>query len=115
MGPADGAPQEDPLHDRTASNPRCRRARALAQQADLLLLDEPLTAVDAATQAVVLEVLGEQKARGTTVLVATHEVEVLHLLVDDVARLAAGRVVDVAPAARAAAPHHHSGASAWAG
>jgi ABC-type Mn2+/Zn2+ transport system ATPase subunit len=87
-------------------------ARALAQHADLLLLDEPLTAVDTATQAVFLEVLRQQNAAGVTVLVATHEVELLRPLVDKVAVLADGRLVEVASAP---ADHQSKGGAAWAG
>lgn len=47
-------------------------ARALVQQADLLLLDEPLNAVDAATRATVAGVLSDLKSKGKTVIVATH-------------------------------------------
>ena len=47
-------------------------ARALTQNADLLLLDEPLNAVDVATRQVVAEVLAKIKAQGKTVVVATH-------------------------------------------
>ena len=47
-------------------------ARALAQNADLLLLDEPLNAVDATTRQTVGEVLQKIKAKGKTVIVATH-------------------------------------------
>ena len=47
-------------------------ARALAQNADLLLLDEPLNAVDAGTRQTVGEVLHKIKAQGKTVIVATH-------------------------------------------
>ncbi|MBF0570286.1 MAG: metal ABC transporter ATP-binding protein [Candidatus Omnitrophica bacterium] len=47
-------------------------ARALAQNADLLLLDEPLNAVDESTRQTVSEVLHKIKAQGKTVIVATH-------------------------------------------
>ena len=47
-------------------------ARALAQNADLLLLDEPLNAVDVTTRQTVAEVLQKIKAQGKTVIVATH-------------------------------------------
>jgi len=47
-------------------------ARALAQNADLLLLDEPLNAVDATTRQTVGEVLQKIKSQGKTVIVATH-------------------------------------------
>jgi manganese/zinc/iron transport system ATP- binding protein len=48
-------------------------ARALAQDADVLLLDEPLVGIDAATQAVILEIIEEQRRAGTMVLLATHD------------------------------------------
>ncbi len=47
-------------------------ARALAQNADLLLLDEPLNAVDATTRRTVGELLRKIKSQGKTVMVATH-------------------------------------------
>jgi len=47
-------------------------ARALAQDADLLLLDEPLNAIDVATRDTVAKVLRTIKAKGKTVIVATH-------------------------------------------
>lgn len=48
-------------------------ARALAQQADILLLDEPFAGVDAATEAAILDVLQETKATGKTVVVVHHD------------------------------------------
>ena len=47
-------------------------ARALAQGADLLLLDEPLNAVDENTRQIVHTVLKQLKAQGKTTIVATH-------------------------------------------
>ncbi|MPZ15303.1 MAG: ATP-binding cassette domain-containing protein [Chloroflexi bacterium] len=48
-------------------------ARALAQDGDVLLLDEPLTGVDAQTQTIVLHMLTELRRRGRAVLVTTHD------------------------------------------
>jgi manganese/zinc/iron transport system ATP- binding protein len=48
-------------------------ARALAQQADVLLLDEPMNGIDAATQGVIMRVMEEQRASGKIVLLATHD------------------------------------------
>ena len=48
-------------------------ARALAQEAELLLLDEPMTGVDAPTQELVLEVIEEERRRGKLILMATHD------------------------------------------
>ena len=49
-------------------------ARALAQQASILLLDEPLSGVDAPSAEQVLGVLDELRDGGSTVLVATHDI-----------------------------------------
>lgn len=48
-------------------------ARALTQQADILLLDEPFAGVDAATEGAILDVLQETKASGKTVVVVHHD------------------------------------------
>jgi manganese/zinc/iron transport system ATP- binding protein len=48
-------------------------ARALAQEADVLLLDEPMNGIDAATQEVILAVIEEQRKAGKVVLLATHD------------------------------------------
>lgn len=48
-------------------------ARALAQEAELLLLDEPLTGLDIPSQEAILAILVELRAQGITALVATHD------------------------------------------
>ncbi|PSN17521.1 manganese ABC transporter ATP-binding protein [filamentous cyanobacterium CCP5] len=48
-------------------------ARALAQQADLFLLDEPFTGIDKKTETIMLELFTELKAEGKTLLVCSHE------------------------------------------
>ena len=48
-------------------------ARALAQQSDLYLLDEPFSAVDAATESAIISLLQELKMQGKTVLVVHHD------------------------------------------
>lgn len=48
-------------------------ARALAQQPHILLMDEPFTGVDAATQEVTLNLLDELRAQSVTVMVSTHD------------------------------------------
>lgn len=49
-------------------------ARALAQQADLLLLDEPLAGVDSASEALIMRVLRRCRDQGHTVLMVTHDI-----------------------------------------
>lgn len=48
-------------------------ARAMAQGADILLLDEPFAGVDAATERAILDVLQRTKAAGKTLLVVHHD------------------------------------------
>lgn len=50
-------------------------ARALAQQADIYLMDEPFVGVDAATENAILNLLQEMKERGKTVLIIHHDLQ----------------------------------------
>ena len=48
-------------------------ARALAQESDLYLMDEPFAGVDAATETAIVELLRELKERGKTLLIVHHD------------------------------------------
>ncbi len=50
-------------------------ARALAQEAELLLMDEPLTGLDVPAQEAIFEILDQLRGRGMTVLVSTHDLQ----------------------------------------
>ncbi len=50
-------------------------ARALAQEADLYFMDEPLAGVDAATERAIIEVLREIRGRGGTVICVHHDLQ----------------------------------------
>jgi manganese/iron transport system ATP-binding protein len=54
-------------------------ARAIAQGADLLLLDEPFNGVDGTTTEVLLRVLAGLRGEGMAVVMATHDLSVAHL------------------------------------
>lgn len=54
---------------------RALLARALVQEADLLLLDEPLSAVDAASRQIIARTLDGLRRQGKTALVATHHLD----------------------------------------
>ncbi len=90
-------------------------ARALASQPDVLLMDEPTAGVDAANQEVLAEVLARLAARGTTMVVVTHELEALAGVLTRIVAVQAGRVAfdgppgAFTPYAGEAAPHaaHH--------
>ena len=49
-------------------------ARALAQDARLLLLDEPLVGVDRRSEALIMEVLRQARSQGRTVVMVTHDI-----------------------------------------
>ena len=50
-------------------------ARALAQDSDIYLMDEPFAGVDAATEAAIVRILQELRAAGKTVLVVHHDLQ----------------------------------------
>lgn len=60
-------------------------ARALAQEADILLLDEPFTGVDAKTQETIIDLLMAQRQRGNTILISTHDLASIEAFCDHVA------------------------------
>lgn len=50
-------------------------ARALAQEAELMLMDEPLTGLDISSQESIFTILDDLQGRGVTVMVATHDLD----------------------------------------
>jgi manganese/iron transport system ATP-binding protein len=48
-------------------------ARTLAQQANILLLDEPLAGVDPPSERLILDVLAREREAGRTVIMVTHD------------------------------------------
>lgn len=62
-------------------------ARAIAQEASLLLLDEPFAGVDSRSEATMVTLLRELAAKGAAVLVSTHDLQGLAELADDAALL----------------------------
>ena len=83
-------------------------AMALLCQPDVLLADEPTTALDVTIQAQVLQLIQDQQKRtGMAVVLVTHDMGVVAHMADDVAVLYGGLVVERAPVAELfAAPKH---------
>lgn len=54
-------------------------ARAMAQEAELLLLDEPFNGVDTTTTDVLLQLLSDLRDRGVAVMLSTHDLAIAHL------------------------------------
>ncbi|PZX11723.1 peptide/nickel transport system ATP-binding protein [Palleronia aestuarii] len=73
-------------------------ALALANDPDLLIADEPTTALDVTIQAQILELMADLRARtGAAVLLVTHDLGVVAETCDDVAVMYGGQVVERAP------------------
>ena len=73
-------------------------AIALAAEPDILVADEPTTALDVTVQAQILEVLDElRRQRGMAVLLITHDLGIVAGRADRVAVMYAGQIVEEAP------------------
>ncbi len=77
-------------------------AQGLAQRAQVLLLDEPITGLDLVTQETIAAMMTEEAAAGRTVALTTHDVGTARLA--DTAVLMATEVIAVGPPARALTP-----------
>jgi polar amino acid transport system ATP-binding protein len=73
-------------------------ARALVTQPALMLLDEVTSALDPELVGEVLDLLGELKDEGTTMVVATHEMAFARHVADEVCFLHQGRILEQGPA-----------------
>ncbi|GEK78867.1 metal ABC transporter ATP-binding protein [Agrococcus baldri] len=79
-------------------------ARAIAQDAELLLLDEPFAGVDRTSEAAITEVLRALRDRGRSVVIVHHDLSGVAELVDTVLLLQRGRLLHSGPPATTLTP-----------
>ncbi|MFS0854297.1 ATP-binding cassette domain-containing protein [Microbacterium sp. 179-I 3D4 NHS] len=87
---------------------RAAIARALAADPDVLVLDEPVSALDPSVRERVLRLLGRvQSERRLTMVLVSHDLHVVGAVADDVLVMQDGRIVEQGPVAEVfAAPQH---------
>ncbi|TQK05600.1 energy-coupling factor ABC transporter ATP-binding protein [Herbaspirillum sp. SJZ107] len=73
-------------------------AGVLAMAPDVLLLDEPMAGLDAPMQDELTALLDRLAARGTTILLSTHDIDFAYGWADDLHLMAGGRVIASGPA-----------------
>ena len=75
-------------------------AMAIANRPDLLIADEPTTALDVTIQAQILDLLREMRGRlGMAILLITHDLGIVRTMADRVAVMKQGEIVETADAA----------------
>jgi peptide/nickel transport system ATP-binding protein len=83
-------------------------ARALAGEPDLLIADEPVSALDVSVQAAIVNLLAELRAGSEMALVLiSHDLALVRHMADWVAVMYLGRIVEYGPAPEVFAPPHH--------
>src|SRR5690554_5433382 len=83
-------------------------AMALANQPDILIADEPTTALDVTIQAQILELLADLKSRDMGLLFITHDLSIVQRIADKVCVMKDGQIVEAGPTADVFADPQHA-------
>lgn len=68
-------------------------AAAFMEEPDIIILDEPINALDEAGARQVHEILDEQKKRGAIIIIACHDKEELEMLSDEIIEISEGKII----------------------
>ncbi len=83
-------------------------AMALANEPDILIADEPTTALDVTIQAQILDLLAELKSRDMGLLFITHDLTIVQRIADKVCVMKDGYIVEAGPTAEVFANPQHA-------
>ncbi len=72
-------------------------ARAIAMNPEVVILDEPVSMLDASVKGEIINVMGQLKSEGKTFMMITHDISTVRFFTERVAVMYLGKVVEIGP------------------